>query len=183
MITGDNMVKGLVLGMFGMLVLTYCTPAPAQTLKREEIRCLAKNMYWEARNQSLKGIVAVGYVTMNRVADKRFPNDVCNVVYQGQHSKWFLETHNTMHPLKNRCQFSWYCDGKKDTIPSQDKDLYENILDIASRIHYGYDSLLLYDYTKGATHYHADYVEPSWAESKTKTVTIGKHIFYRWEKK
>ena len=68
-----NIVKGLALGIFGMLVLTYCTPVNAQTLKREEIRCLAKNMYWEARNQSLKGIVAVGYVTMNRVADGRYP--------------------------------------------------------------------------------------------------------------
>ena len=36
--------------------------------------------------------------------------------------------------------------------------------------------------TMGATHYHADYVQPSWAETKTKTMKVGRHIFYRWEK-
>ena len=38
------------------------------------------------------------------------------------------------------------------------------------------------DITDGATHYHADYVKPSWAKTKTKTVEIQDHIFYRWEK-
>ena len=40
----------------------------------------------------------------------------------------------------------------------------------------------LLDITDGATHYHADYVLPSWAATKTKTIEIGDHIFYRWEK-
>jgi hypothetical protein len=30
-----------------------------------------------------------------------------------------------------------------------------------------------------ATHYHADYVLPYWADSLDKTVQIGRHIFYR----
>jgi len=38
------------------------------------------------------------------------------------------------------------------------------------------------DVTDGATHYHADYVEPAWAKTKTKTIEIEDHIFYRWEK-
>ena len=38
------------------------------------------------------------------------------------------------------------------------------------------------DITDGATHYHADYVNPAWAKTKTKTVEIQDHIFYRWEK-
>jgi len=183
MITGHNMVKGLVLGMFGMLVLTYCAPVKAQTHKQEETECLANNMYWEARNQSIQGMIAVGYVTMNRVLDERYPNTVCQVVYQGQHSKWFLKTHQKWHPLKHRCQFSWYCDGKKDVIPKQDAVLYDSIKTIAAKIVYGYNSILMYDFTKGATHYHADYVSPDWASKKTQTATIGKHIFYRWEKR
>ena len=177
-----NIFKGLMLGIFGMLVLTYCTPVQANTSKDQEIACMAKNMYWEARNQSLEGMIAVGYVTMNRVLDHRYPSTVCSVVYQAQHSKWWLETHGKWHPLRDRCQFSWYCDGKRDVVPSQDKDLYEQIIGIAAKIYYGYNSILVYDFTKGATHYHADYVYPSWAEKKTQTVTIGKHIFYRWEK-
>jgi spore germination cell wall hydrolase CwlJ-like protein len=39
------------------------------------------------------------------------------------------------------------------------------------------------DVTEGATHYHATYVRPAWARTKTKTVRINRHIFYRWEKK
>ena len=37
------------------------------------------------------------------------------------------------------------------------------------------------DITLGATHYHAEYVKPSWAETKKRTVRIGDHIFYVWE--
>tara|TARA_B100001778_G_C18447227_1_gene565076 strand:+ start:133 stop:627 length:495 start_codon:yes stop_codon:yes gene_type:complete len=35
------------------------------------------------------------------------------------------------------------------------------------------------NYTKGADHYHADYVDPYWRKSLTKTVKIGRHIFYK----
>ena len=49
----------------------------------EEIQCLAMNIYHEARNESLAGKVAVVLVTMNRVADDRFPNTICDVVHEG----------------------------------------------------------------------------------------------------
>jgi spore germination cell wall hydrolase CwlJ-like protein len=35
------------------------------------------------------------------------------------------------------------------------------------------------NYTKGADHYHADYVSPYWKDLMTKTVKIGRHIFYK----
>jgi len=38
------------------------------------------------------------------------------------------------------------------------------------------------DPTEGATHYHATYVRPAWAKTKTKTTRIDRHIFYRWER-
>jgi spore germination cell wall hydrolase CwlJ-like protein len=38
---------------------------------------------------------------------------------------------------------------------------------------------LIEDTTNGATHYHADYVNPTWADIRKKTVIIGRHIFYR----
>jgi spore germination cell wall hydrolase CwlJ-like protein len=37
------------------------------------------------------------------------------------------------------------------------------------------------DLVEGATHYHAHYVNPSWAETKTYVTRIDDHIFYRWE--
>lgn len=40
----------------------------------------------------------------------------------------------------------------------------------------GYATRMLRDPTHGATHYHADYVNPDWGYQRT--VKIGKHIFY-----
>ena len=35
------------------------------------------------------------------------------------------------------------------------------------------------NYTKGADHYHADYVNPYWSKKLQKTSIIGRHIFYK----
>ena len=45
--------------------------------------CLSLIIYHEAKNQSVVGQAAVAEVVMNRVADTRYPNTVCEVVYQG----------------------------------------------------------------------------------------------------
>ena len=78
-------------------------------------------------------------------------------------------------PVRHRCQFSWYCDGKSDKV--YDEDAYKQALTIAHGVYY--DNLD--DFVEGATHYHAVYVLPEWAESKTPVVQIGQHMFYRWE--
>ena len=82
-------------------------------------------------------------------------------------------------PIKNKCQFSWYCDGKSDEV--KNKESYKKILDFARLMMH--NDIRFVDITDGATHYHADYVSPSWAKTKTRTTEIGDHIFYRWEKK
>ena len=149
--------------------------------------CLADNVYFEARNQGTAGWSAVISVTLNRVKDKRFPNTICEVVKQGPtreswktRGKKVAENERKYFPIKNRCQFSWYCDGKADKIHKKDKRIYKEIYNLA------YVSLIkgitILDITDGATHYHADYVFPAWRKSKTKTVEIGDHIFYKWKK-
>lgn len=143
----------------------------------KEIDCLATNIYFEARNQGVAGQVAVGAVTLNRVWDRRFPNTICEVVYQAELSRWYLEVKGREVPLRNRCQFSWYCDGKPDVI--ENEVVYQNIFRLAELM---VNSNSIIDITEGATHYHADYVAPSWAKSKIKTTEIEDHIFYRWEK-
>ena len=75
----------------------------------EALMCLALNVYHEAKNQSLIGQIAVAQVVMNRVKDERYPNTVCEVVEQGPTYSWKPD-----YPVRNRCQFSWYCDGKSD---------------------------------------------------------------------
>ena len=138
--------------------------------------CLALNTYHEAKNQSLVGQIATAQVVMNRVADDRYPNTVCEVVKQGPHRpSW--ENPEKEYPVRHRCQFSWYCDGKSD-VPKNEK-AWRKAQDVAFLVLYNKINL---DVTEGATHYHATYVRPAWARTKTRTTRIEKHIFYRWEK-
>ena len=138
--------------------------------------CLALNTYHEAKNQSLVGQIATAQVVMNRVEDDRFPSTVCEVVKQGPtRPSW--EDPEKEYPIKHRCQFSWYCDGKDDT-PKNEK-AWRKAQDVAFLVYYNKIQL---DVTEGATHYHATYVRPAWAKTKKRTTRIEKHIFYRWEK-
>jgi len=138
----------------------------------EDITWLSKNIYFEARNQEIEGQFAVLFVTLNRVADNRFPNTVKEVVLQAQ-------LNSNLIPVRDKCQFSWYCDGKKDII--DDMKTFAEIRKMV--LTFLQSNSIMYDITNGATHYHADYVHPKWAKDKTKTITIGNHIFYRWEKR
>ena len=140
-----------------------------------ELICLAMNIYHESRNQSIAGQMAVGLVTINRVKDKRYPNTICEVVMEGPtRVSWVDKTKE--YPIKHRCQFSWYCDGLSDTV--RDFDTFMKITKLADIVM----TQLVIDITDGATHYHADYVKPAWAVTKTRTTKIDDHIFYRWEK-
>jgi len=136
----------------------------------EMLTCLALNVYHESKNQSLIGQIAVAQVTMNRVRDERYPDNVCDVVKQGLTYKW-----NPSIPIRNKCQFSWYCDGKSDK--PRDEHAWDKAMLVAHGVYYGN----LDDFVEGATHYHAHYVLPSWASSKTYITRIDDHIFYRWD--
>jgi spore germination cell wall hydrolase CwlJ-like protein len=123
--------------------------------------CLQQNIYFEARNQSETGMIAVAWVTMNRVDSKRYPGNICDVVWQKK-------------------QFSWTHDGLSDkpgknVIEQRAWKRAEHVM-----------SLVLYDWAYGnknavaeATHYHADYVNPYWASSFQKVAQVDNHIFYR----
>ena len=143
---------------------------------KSQITCLATNVYHEARNQGAAGWLAVASVTLNRVHDDRFPNSVCGVVWQGIHRASWKGT-GEMIPVRHKCQFSWYCDGLSDTV--HDLVTYNQIYVLSELLFNG--TMNVVDITEGATHYHADYVTPDWASTKTKTTEIQDHIFYRWE--
>jgi len=136
------------------------------------LMCMATNIYHEAKNQPMVGQIAVAQVVMNRVKDSRYPNTICDVVKQGL-------TYKNGKVVLGKCQFSWYCDGKKDDV-NMKSEKWRNSLRYASMV---ITNRITLDVTEGATHYHATYVRPAWARTKTKTVRINRHIFYRWEKK
>lgn len=171
--------------LFATALITFAQPAYVSELTPGEkedwymmqTTCLAQNVYHEARNQGTAGQLAVIAVTLNRVNDDRFPNSICGVVYEGQHRpSW--KGNGIMVPVRHKCQFSWYCDGKSDAI--HDHATYETIYTLSEGITSGL--IQVPDITDGATFYHADYVSPSWAAHKTKTIEIEDHIFYKWRK-
>ena len=135
-----------------------------------EAVCLAKNIYFEAGNQSKAGRLAVGLVTLNRVEMREYPDTICGVVYQGPtYTNWKGNT----WPVKHKCQFSWYCDGKKDII--EDSKTWNEVYLLAVALVQG----SVYDFTDGSSHYHNDKVHPYWADHLYKTLTIDNHIFYK----
>lgn len=126
----------------------------------EQVFCLAQNAFWEARNQSEEGRLAVAFVTINRVRSQSFPDTICGVVWQ-------------------RKQFSWTHDGKGDHIPPvrvQD-GTWERTVRLALRALSPYTD----DPTNGALFYHAQYVSPPWTQDigMRAVLTIGDHTFYR----
>jgi spore germination cell wall hydrolase CwlJ-like protein len=102
----------LVLMAYSKINLSY--GEEVEVVDDIELTWLAKNVYFEARNQGVAGQLAVAMVTLNRVSDKRYPNTIREVVTQGLTRASWLSGEQV--PIKNKCQFSWYCDGKADTI-------------------------------------------------------------------
>ena len=76
---------------------------------------------------------------------------------ENQETKRFAKYKRVYYPIRDRLQFSWYCDGKSDEIPK-----YFNAWQIATWVANGVLHGKLNPITKGATHYHADYVLPEW---------------------
>lgn len=64
----------------------------------EALMCLALNIYHEARGEPLEGQIAVAAVTLNRVADPRWPDTVCEVVYQPYQFSWTINPPQVLEP-------------------------------------------------------------------------------------
>lgn len=119
----------------------------------EDVTCLAKNIYHEARGEPFFGQLAVAQVTVNRLISGKFGKTICDVVY-----------------AKN--QFSWT--NKKQKQKAQDTVAWNSAVKIAKAIIYNTNAIP----ELKATHYHATHVKPRWARYKEQVAVIGKHIFY-----
>ena len=135
----------------------------------EMILCMALNGYHEARGETTAGELAVNNVVMNRVNDPRYKDDVCGVVKAGRYRDG--------NPIRHACAFSWWCDGKSDSITDTDAWTHSNHL--ANYVIRG----IYPDITDGATHYHKIGYYPKWINDvgMVRVGLIGDHIFYRWE--
>lgn len=127
----------------------------------KEQRCLAEAVYFEARSEPVAGQAAVAQVILNRVKSGLYPSSICGVVYQNRHRHL-------------ACQFTFACEGKSLRI--RDTESWDRAKQVASAVLEG--RTYLAD-VGGATHYHADYVRPSWSRRLKKMDVIGRHIFYK----
>lgn len=153
MIAGGNPIADLVDFDFSTIEIAK--------LDGEERNCLAQAIYYEARSESRVGQLAVADVVLNRVASPIYPDTICEVVFQGSERK-------------TGCQFSFTCDGSTKARLNQRKWREAEML--AGAVLAGIRKPV----SRYATHYHADYVSPPWADTLTPTAVIGAHKFYRF---
>lgn len=125
-----------------------------------DVECLALNMFHEVRqDRDIISDFAVSWVVMNRVKDKRFPNTICEVIFQDK-------------------QFSWVRKGSKfhyinDKIESE---AFERAVEHAILFLMYYEDG--YDFTSGSNHYHATRVNPKWNREMTLNGDFGSHRFW-----
>lgn len=134
------------------------------TRQREvDLRCLAENIYFEARGEPMAGQYAVAEVTLNRVASPYYPDTICEVVHE---ARW--------DPLRKRrvAAFSWT---ELEIKRSPRGAAWRQAMSAATAVYEDVHT----PHVPGALFYHATYIDPYWAKTKKPVATIGNHVFYR----
>lgn len=117
------------------------------------LTCLALAIHFEARSEPLDGQAAVAAVVLERVADDRYPDDICGVVFQ-------------------RKQFSAFNAG----VPAiRDQRAWETSKSVAEM---ALDDIGGVSPIQGAIMYHANYITPYWADHYEYLGHVGSHVFY-----
>lgn len=134
----------------------------AEQRRHADLTCLAQNVYYEARGESVTGQKAVAEVTMNRVNSKRFPDDVCAVVHE---KRW--------DSIRKRYvgAFSWT---ELNSLRKPSGNPWVRATEIAVAAYDDQDEPMI----PGALYYHADRINPRWSREKKLVATIGSHKFY-----
>jgi spore germination cell wall hydrolase CwlJ-like protein len=124
----------------------------------KDLKCMAQNIFFEAGTESMLGKIAVGQVTVNRVKIGHWGETVCEVV-------------------NFKDQFSWT--NKDDISIDKNSRNYKDSVLAAKKVLQERKRLRI---LRSALFYHADYVQPKWADKNQKVVKIEKHIFYNGAK-
>jgi spore germination cell wall hydrolase CwlJ-like protein len=134
-------------------------PSP-KPIPKNDLQCMAENIFYEAAMESYAGKLAVGHVVLNRVKSRGYPSTICGVIYDGSQY--------------GSCQFSWICNESRKSIDKSSKNWQES-LKAAENLLNNKNSI---DFTEGATSYHAEYVKPDWSKTLKFVAKIDKHLFY-----
>ena len=151
----------LVIGAVTLGSLMYT--AVESKVDNRDLECLARNIYYEARGEPKNGQKAVAKVTLNRVNSSRFPNSICEVVYE---KRWDKRRKRYVGA------FAWT---ELDQLPKLKKKKWQEAWSIAETVYTDPKSVQL----GGALYYHATRIKPRWAKQKKRIKKIGRHIFYK----
>lgn len=148
-------------------------PKVAKFVDPKQLKCLAKNIFYEAGGEPLNGQAAVARVVMNRV-QHGFGKNPCAVIYQSHIVDKLVD--DEMQKVK-LCQFSWVCEGKGE--PNQNSTRYKQAEQVAYDVlaHDAYKEVL----PRTALFFHNLHVDPLWPYKQV--AKIGNHIFYSKTKK
>ncbi len=152
-------VLGLIVTTFGFLVYSIF----AGEAHRQNLTCLALNVYFEARGEPTAGQYAVAEVTMNRVASSRYPDTVCAVVFQ---QNWDARRRRYV------AAFSWT---EFNTRPMPEAEAWQRAREVAEAVYHRRHKAKL----DGALHYHSVHIKPRWSRGRKPIARIGKHVFYK----
>jgi spore germination cell wall hydrolase CwlJ-like protein len=136
-----------------LLSVLFLKSVKAAQYSEKDIRCMTEAIYFEARGEPVAGAIAVKKVILNRVADSRWADNVCDVVYQPK-------------------QFSYANTG---ILPKVDDWFEYDRAEYIARLVHEKDANFY-----GATHYfNPEVVNPSWSSNLTFIKRIGNHSFYK----
>lgn len=121
---------------------------------KNDVECLARNIYWEAGVEDMTGKIAVGNVTVNRVKTRYWGTHICDVVYAKNQFSWTKVKRRAWIALKGK---AW----------TDSKAAAEAVI-----------NGLAVKQLNTALYYHADYVAPNWRDHDKRVMKIGRHIFY-----
>lgn len=129
-----------------------------------DINILALTEWKEGRGEPVRGLEGIAAVVMNRV----------KVAKKSGRRFWWGNT--VTEVCLSPKQFSCWNPGDLNESLTPEPD--DAIFDICKRIARAAVRGALLDPTKGATHYHATWTSPFWAQGKEPCVRIGGHLFY-----
>ncbi len=129
---------------------------PSIKLTPNELKCLAENMYYEARGEGKLGVILVANVTLNRAKSAYYPQNVCSVVYQ-------------------KAQFSWTLNKKLAKIPKPEMAYF---MALAKNITEG--TMKIPRKFKDATHYYSNTINtPKWGYKLEYVGYDQHHLFFK----
>lgn len=121
----------------------------------QDVDCLAKNIYYEARGEPVRGQIAVALVTINRVESTKYADTICGVVYQKGQFSW------TQNPTKRVSASAW-----RDAVEIAKQALsgaYDNLMPDFEALYFHSAKL------RGIGCYHK--------KRRPQIVKIGNHVF------